>query len=41
MERGFAGMKLSGSPSRYGFSRVSMVSAAIITTNPAISFREK
>lgn len=38
---GFAGVKLSGSPRRYGSFRVRTDSSIIITANPTMSFTVK
>ena len=39
--RGLAGIKLSGSPSRYGLRRDKITSPVIMTTNPTMSLNEK
>lgn len=41
MIRGFAGVKFSGSPSRFGEKRARVVRGRIRSANPRVSFMEK
>lgn len=41
MTRGFAGVKFSGSPSRFGENRARVVRGRSMSTNPSTSFRVK
>lgn len=41
MTKGFAGVKFSGSPKRFGENRASVVSANSKRMKPKMSFREK
>lgn len=41
MTSGFAGVKFSGSPNRFGENRARVVNGSSISINPRISLKEK